>query len=117
MFRYALASGLSLLAVVANASPLEARASCTISTYTDVSNVSGCTTITIAKQTVPGGKSLALTGLKDGTTVQLSGDVTFGTGTYWTGTLFSLSGGKIAFNGNGHTIDGNGAYYCGYLLP
>lgn len=111
MFRYVLASGLSFLVVVANAAPLEARASCTISTYTDVSNVSGCTTITIAKQTVPGGKSLALTGLKDGTTVQLSGDLTFGTGTYWTGNLFSLSGGKITFNGNGHTIDGNGAYY------
>ncbi|KAG8806635.1 hypothetical protein FRC18_006001, partial [Serendipita sp. 400] len=85
--------------------------SCTIKTYTDAINLSSCTSITIAAQTVPAGQSLNVTGLKDGTTVTLSGDISFGTGVHWTGTLFTLSGGKISFNGNGHTINGNGAYY------
>lgn len=108
------ALALSLLNNGINATPVELvpRASCTISTYTDVSNVSGCTAITIAGQTVPAGQTLALSGLADGTTVTLSGNVNFATGTYWTGNLFSLSGGKIAFDGKGHTINGNGAWYC-----
>lgn len=102
-----------VLPFLTNATPVElaARASCTVSTYTDVANVSACTAITIAGQTVPAGQTLALSGLKDGTTVTLSGNIVFATGTHWTGNLFSLSGGKIAFDGKGHTIDGNGAWY------
>jgi polygalacturonase len=105
---------LSLFTKDVNAVPAELtpRDICTIATYTDVSNVSGCTSITIAGQTVPAGESLALSDLKDGTTVTLSGDIVFATGVHWKGNLFSLTGGQIAFNGNGHTIDGNGAWYC-----
>jgi hypothetical protein len=103
---------LSGLALGVTATNLSARSSCIINSYTDASNLLGCSIITIAAQTVPGGQSLALTGLADGTTVELAGNITFGTGTDWSGNLFSLSGGRITFNGNGYTIEGNGAYYC-----
>jgi galacturan 1,4-alpha-galacturonidase len=118
MFPFTILAALavSLLADNVNATPvgLIPRASCTVATYTDVSNVLGCTSITIAGQTVPAGKSLALSGLKAGTTVTLSGDIVFATGKHWTGNLFSLTGDNITFNGNGYTIDGNGAWYCEY---
>jgi len=114
LFAVLAALTLSLLFQDVNAAPAELtpRDACTITTYTDVSNVSGCTSITIAGQTVPAGESLALSSLKDGTTVTLSGDIVFATGIHWTGNLFSLIGGQIAFDGNGYTIDGNGAWYC-----
>ncbi|CAG7846073.1 Endo-polygalacturonase Short=PG; AltName: Full=Pectinase; Flags: Precursor [Serendipita indica DSM 11827] len=104
MFSYStyLSLGCSFLALAANAAP---------ATLATRASFSGCKTITIAAQTVPAGKSLALTNLADGTTVQLAGDISFGTGVHWTGNLFTLQGGKIIFNGNGHTINGNGAYY------
>jgi polygalacturonase len=104
----------SLFTKDVNAAPAELtpHSICTISTYTDVSNISGCTSITIAGQTVPAGESLALSDLKNGATVTLSGDIVFATGIHWKGNLFSLTGGQIAFNGNGHTIEGNGAWYC-----
>lgn len=114
LFAVLAALTLSLFAKDVNAAPAEStlRDTCTITTYTDASDVSGCSSITIARQTVPAGESLALNGLKDGTTVTLSGDIVFATGIHWKGNLFSLTGGQIAFDGNGYTIDGNGAWYC-----
>jgi polygalacturonase len=44
--------------------------------------------------------------------VTLTGDITFSTGVHWNGTLFWLSGGEITFDGGGHTINGNGQWYC-----
>jgi len=40
----------------------------------------------------------------------MAGDITFGTAN-WAGPLFQITGTNVVFNGNGHTFNGNGAYY------
>ncbi|KAH8101734.1 endo-polygalacturonase PG1 [Cristinia sonorae] len=81
----------------------------TISSLDDVSAAVKCTTVNINSFTVPAGKTFNLA-LASGTTVNMLGDVTFGTKN-WDGPLFQVSGSNIVFNGNGHTFNGNGPFY------
>ncbi|KAI1180240.1 glycoside hydrolase [Nemania sp. FL0916] len=70
-----------------------------------------CSTIVLSSLQVPGGKTLNLENLKDGTTVVFEGTTTFGYAE-WEGSLFSVSGNKITVKGaQGSVLDGQGALY------
>ncbi|KAF8600039.1 hypothetical protein BDV93DRAFT_546613 [Ceratobasidium sp. AG-I] len=99
---------LAIPALVA-AAPTGKRCTGTIASLNDVAAAQKCTTININAFTVPAGKTFALS-LISGTTVNMLGDVKFGVAN-WAGPLFSVSGTKIVFNGNGHTFDGQGPSY------
>lgn len=87
-------------------------AGCTITSLSDVSNaVANCTAITISSFTVPAGQTFSLKNLKTGTTVTVSGNVTFGTGVFWSGNMFELSGKNVTFDGQGNWFNGNGQFY------
>ncbi|KAF7278483.1 hypothetical protein GWI33_008385 [Rhynchophorus ferrugineus] len=94
--------------IAASASPL--NASCTVSSYSDVSSAtSGCSTITLESFTVPAGKTLTLK-LKTSATVNLVGRINFAYHE-WNGPLVEVSGSKVTFNGAGGYFDGEGANY------
>ncbi|CAE6468738.1 unnamed protein product [Rhizoctonia solani] len=106
--RFSLAIAALPVALVA-ASPAGKRCTGTISSLDDVAAAQKCTTININAFTVPAGKTFAISAL-DGTTINMLGDVRFGVAN-WPGPLFSITGNKLVFNGNGHTFDGQGASY------
>ncbi|KAI0766299.1 endo-polygalacturonase PG1 [Irpex lacteus] len=113
-----LASVVLALSLSAFASPVNTTetltseaAACTgtISSLDDVADAVKCTTVVINGFTVPAGETFNLE-LASGSTVTMNGDVVFGTQN-WDGPLFQISGSNINFNGNGHTFDGQGAFY------
>ncbi|CAE6441762.1 unnamed protein product [Rhizoctonia solani] len=106
--RFSLALSVLPAALVA-AVPSGKRCTGTISSLNDVAAAQKCTTININAFTVPAGKTFAISAL-DGTTVNMLGDVKFGVAN-WAGPLFSITGNRLVFNGNGHTFDGQGASY------
>ncbi|KAI0195153.1 glycoside hydrolase [Xylaria flabelliformis] len=72
---------------------------------------SSCSTIVLSSLQVPGGKTLNLEKLNDGTTVIFEGTTTFGYAE-WEGSLFSVSGNSITVKGaEGSVLDGQGALY------
>ncbi|KAI1798376.1 endo-polygalacturonase PG1 [Ganoderma leucocontextum] len=81
----------------------------TISSLDDVDNVVKCMTVNVNSFTVPAGKTFDLD-LASGTTVNLRTWATFAVKN-WAVPLFQISGKSITFNGNGHTVDGNGPSY------
>lgn len=96
-------------ALLAEASPLEKRDSCTLSGKTAGGGLSNCATVTVNNVEVPSGKTLDLTGLQDGATVNFVGQVTFDYDE-WVGPLVSISGKNIKVVGkSGHLLDGDGA--------
>ncbi|ODV61960.1 endo-polygalacturonase [Ascoidea rubescens DSM 1968] len=114
-----LASLSILLAILSNVSsrPLEApklskRDDCIINTssFGSISSIQkNCKTIVVENLTVPKGKTLDLSSLKEGSTVTFKGKTTF---EYkeWKGPLIKISGKKIKVTGkSGHVIDGDGS--------
>ncbi|KAI2630445.1 glycoside hydrolase [Xylaria nigripes] len=70
-----------------------------------------CSTIVLSSLEVPGGETLNLEGLNDGTTVIFEGTTTFGYAE-WDGSLFSVSGNRITVKGAANSVlDGQGALY------
>ncbi|GAW22351.1 hypothetical protein ANO14919_118880 [Xylariales sp. No.14919] len=70
-----------------------------------------CSTIVLSSLQVPGGETLDLEGLNDGTTVVFEGTTVFGYAE-WEGSLFSVSGNNITIRGaEGNVLDGQGALY------
>ncbi|KAF3013316.1 hypothetical protein E8E14_011116 [Neopestalotiopsis sp. 37M] len=70
-----------------------------------------CSTIVLSALTVPGGETLDLEDLNDGTTVVFEGTTTFGY-SEWSGPLFAVSGNDITVRGEaGSVLDGQGALY------
>ncbi|GAA5863360.1 hypothetical protein JCM8547_006958 [Rhodosporidiobolus lusitaniae] len=92
-----------------SSSPLKKRDSCTISSLDDVDEAVKCSEINIESFEVPAGETFDLD-LEDGTTVNVLGDITFGT-SHWEGPLVQVEGTDITFNGNGYKWDGQGSYY------
>ncbi|KAI0145362.1 glycoside hydrolase [Xylariaceae sp. FL1272] len=89
--------------------------SCTFSGSLGYSSASvskkSCSTIVLSDLQVPGGTTLNLEDLNDGTTVIFEGTTTFGY-SEWEGSLFSVSGNKITVKGaEGSKLDGQGALY------
>ncbi|KAI1261161.1 glycoside hydrolase family 28 protein [Xylariaceae sp. FL1019] len=89
--------------------------SCTFSGSLGYSSASvsknACSTIVLSDLQVPGGETLDLEDLNDGTTVIFEGTTTFGYAE-WEGSLFSVSGNKITVKGaEGSKLDGQGALY------
>ncbi|KAI0486955.1 glycoside hydrolase [Xylaria cf. heliscus] len=89
--------------------------SCTFSGSLGYSSASvskaSCSTIVLSSLQVPGGQTLNLEKLNDGTTVIFEGTTTFGYAE-WTGSLFSVSGNRITVKGaEGSVLDGQGALY------
>jgi polygalacturonase len=92
-----------------------AAGSCTFSGSLGYSSASvskaSCSTIVLSSLQVPGGKTLNLEKLNDGTTVIFEGTTTFGYAE-WEGSLFSVSGNGITVKGApGSVLDGQGALY------
>ncbi|KAI1431154.1 glycoside hydrolase [Xylaria sp. CBS 124048] len=88
---------------------------CTFSGSSGYSSASAsktsCSTIVLSFLQVPGGKTLNLEGLNDGTMVIFEGTTTFGYAE-WEGSLFSVSGNSITVKGAaGSVLDGQGALY------
>ncbi|KZP09160.1 glycoside hydrolase family 28 protein [Athelia psychrophila] len=122
MFKITSAFVASLLAAqlaVATPTPADAhlgkRCTATISSASDVTAANlACTTINIEPFTMTAGVTLAITGLASGTAVNLLGEVTFGVSN-WAGPLFEIGtssdSGTFTFNGNDHTLNGQGASY------
>ncbi|KAI1310973.1 glycoside hydrolase [Xylaria venustula] len=89
--------------------------SCTFSGSLGYSSASvskaSCSTIVLSSLQVPGGETLNLEDLNDGTTVVFEGTTTFGYAE-WEGSLFSVSGNGITVKGaEGSVLDGQGALY------
>ncbi|KAJ7301719.1 polygalacturonase [Mycena albidolilacea] len=81
----------------------------TITSLTDVAAAVACTTINVNGFSVPAGSTFSLA-LLAGTTVNILGDISFGTKN-WAGPLFSITGTNVTFNGNDHTFNGQGSFY------
>ena len=113
-FTFASLSVLLTLLAAINGQPLVKRDSCTInsSTFSSLATIKkSCSAITVDSLTVPKGKTLDLTSLKDGTTVTFKGTTTFGY-QEWEGPLIKVTGKKIKVTGaTGHVINGNGAQW------
>ncbi|KIM89492.1 glycoside hydrolase family 28 protein [Piloderma croceum F 1598] len=89
------------------------RCTATIRSAADITSANlACSTINIESFTMTAGKTLALSGLSNGATVNLLGDITFGFKN-WAGPLFEISSnsGNFTFNGNGKTLNGQGVSY------
>ncbi|KAF8691002.1 Glycosyl hydrolases family 28, partial [Rhizoctonia solani] len=90
---------------------LETRDTCTINSLSTVTAAEKCSTITIDAFTVPAGQKLVISA-PNKATINMNGNITATDTTFKTsGPLFTLSGTGINFNGNGFTIDGQGAKY------
>ncbi|KAJ7730443.1 glycoside hydrolase [Mycena metata] len=85
------------------------RCTGTISSLSDVAAAQVCTTIIINSFTVPGGQTFTISAAT-GATITMAGDVTFGFAE-WAGPLMLVSGTNVTFNGNGHTLFGQGDLY------
>lgn len=71
-----------------------------------------CSSVTFNAVQVPGGKTLDLSGLSAGTTVNFSGRTTFGVSQGFAGPLLSIGGSNIVVTGASDAIlDGQGASY------
>ncbi|MCJ1307702.1 hypothetical protein MMC25_001350 [Agyrium rufum] len=100
------------LALIANANPVERRAtatSCTVTEYSSIpSAIAACTDITLQNVAVPGGQTLDISKLQTGTKVTFAGTTTFGYYN-WTGNLMQFGGKDITITSAvGAIIDGNG---------
>ncbi|KAJ7717474.1 pectin lyase fold/virulence factor [Mycena metata] len=89
--------------------PTVKRCTGTISSLADVAAAQVCTTIIINSFTVPGGQIFTINAAT-GATITMAGDVTFGFAE-WAGPLMLVSGQNVTFNGNGHTLFGQGDLY------
>lgn len=93
----------------------ERSGSCTFSGSNGYASASkskaSCSTIVLESLTVPAGKTLDLTNLKDGTTVIFEGTTKWSYKA-WAGPLLSVSGTDITVKGaSGHKLDGQGALW------
>ncbi|KAF7339121.1 Glycoside hydrolase family 31 protein [Mycena venus] len=89
--------------------PMAKRCTGTISSLADVAAAQVCATIIINSFTVPGGQTFTINAAT-GATITMAGDVTFGFAE-WAGPLMLVSGNNVTFNGNGHTLFGQGDLY------
>jgi polygalacturonase/galacturan 1,4-alpha-galacturonidase len=107
---FTLACSLAAGALLASASSIDARGSCTFTTAAAAkAGKSGCSTIILNNIAVPAGTTLDLTGLTSGTHVTFEGITTFGY-EVWSGPLISISGSDITVTGaSGHLIDCDGS--------
>jgi len=95
------------------ATPFEKSASCTFSSYADITGVTKCSSITLQGPfTVPANKVIDLTGLTAGTTITIQGTITFAKGTLdETNYLLTISGKSIDIDGTNGILNGNGPLY------
>nr|BAH29710.1 endopolygalacturonase 2 precursor [Agroathelia rolfsii] len=122
MARVSTLLGASMLIASAYAAPhanstevIGKRCTATIKSASDITSDNlKCTTINIESFTMTAGETMALTNLASGTTVNLLGEVTFGF-REWAGPLFEIGAssdsGTFTFNGNGYSLNGQGASY------
>ncbi|KAJ7927792.1 glycoside hydrolase [Mycena leptocephala] len=89
--------------------PMAKRCTGMISSLADVAAAQVCTTIIINSFTVPGGQTFTINAAASAT-ITMAGDVTFGFAE-WAGPLMLVSGTNVTFNGNGHTLFGQGDLY------
>ncbi|KAJ1550579.1 hypothetical protein HK096_006138, partial [Nowakowskiella sp. JEL0078] len=90
-----------------------ATSACTATSYAGIANVKSCTSILLKGPfTVPANNVIDLTGLKSGTTIQITGTITFAKGTLdKTNDLLTIGGSSITVDGTGGILDGSGPSY------
>ncbi|KAJ3211240.1 hypothetical protein HDU82_006333 [Entophlyctis luteolus] len=99
-------------AIVASPVALEKKSTCVVSSYAGFADCVSSTTIAIEGPfTVPANSVVDWSGLKSGTTITLTGTVTFAKGTLTTSDhLITVGGSAITFSGTG-TLYGSGEDY------
>nr|AAF68403.1 endopolygalacturonase [Chondrostereum purpureum] len=101
---------LALSSVVAAMPSRESkRATCTVKSVADSSDIAGCSVVTIDSFTVPAENTVIMKP-DSGATVTMTGDITFDKTTL-DGPLFTIQGTDIKFDGGNHKFDGNGTVY------
>jgi len=93
--------------------PEETFASCTFTSYDQISGVGSCNPLTLQGPfTVPANKVISLAGLASGTHVNFKGTITFAKGTLSSSNyLITVSGNNLVIDGTGATLNGNGPEY------
>ncbi|KAF9344318.1 hypothetical protein BGX26_004531 [Mortierella sp. AD094] len=108
---FAIITAFAATAVIA--SPIEKRAGCTATSYEQIAGTKSCSSIAIQGPfTVPANKVIDLSGLKAGTTVKITGTITFAKGNLdINNDLITFSGTNIKVDGTSGTLDGSGPQY------
>ncbi|RUS24062.1 pectin lyase fold/virulence factor, partial [Jimgerdemannia flammicorona] len=103
----------AFLATTAVASPVEIDSSCTATSYDQIAATKTCTAITIQGPfTVPANSKIDLTGLITGTTITITGKITFAKGTLdESNNLVTIGGSDITIDGSNGSFDGSGPDY------
>ncbi|KAG0278824.1 hypothetical protein BGZ96_002218 [Linnemannia gamsii] len=103
----------ALAATAVMAAPAKGRAACVATSYDQIAGTKGCSAITIQGPfTVPANKKIDLTGLKSGTTIKISGTITFAKGNLdKNNDLVTIGGTNIKIDGTSGKFDGNGPLY------
>ncbi|KAF9159946.1 hypothetical protein BGX20_002738 [Mortierella sp. AD010] len=107
----AIITALAATAVVA--SPIEKRSSCTATSYKQIAGTKSCSSIVIQGPfTVPANEVIDLTGLKTGTTVKITGTITFAKGNLdMNNNLITFGGANIKIDGTSGVLNGSGPLY------
>ncbi|KAF9902745.1 hypothetical protein BX616_001842, partial [Lobosporangium transversale] len=103
----------AILATTVIAGPVQTRAGCTATSYEQIAGTKGCSAIVIQGPfTVPANKKIDLTGLKTGTTIKITGTITFAKGNLGKDhDLVTIGGSNINIDGTKGVFDGNGPAY------
>ncbi|KAG0357658.1 hypothetical protein BGZ54_000236 [Gamsiella multidivaricata] len=92
---------------------MEKRAACTATSYDGIAGTKSCSAIVIQGPfTVPANKKVDLTGLKAGTTIKITGTITFAKGNLGKNDdLVTISGTNIKIDGSNGILNGSGPKY------
>ncbi|KAG0376301.1 hypothetical protein BGX24_007934 [Mortierella sp. AD032] len=95
------------------AAPTKERVGCVATSYEQIAGTKSCSTIAIQGPfTVPANKMIDLTGLKSGTTITITGTITFAKGNLDKNhDLITIGGSNIKVDGTKGTLDGSGPLY------
>ncbi|KAF9358545.1 hypothetical protein BGX26_001489 [Mortierella sp. AD094] len=106
-------TALAATVAIASAGPIEKRAGCTATSYEQIAGTKSCSAIVIQGPfTVPANKMIDLTGLKTGTTIKITGTITFAKGTLSKDNdLVTIGGTNIKIDGTTGILNGSGPQY------
>ncbi|KAF9118407.1 hypothetical protein BGX30_004591 [Mortierella sp. GBA39] len=103
----------AFVATAVVAAPAKGLAGCVATSYDQIAGTKACTAITIQGPfTVPANKKIDLTGLKTGTTIKITGTITFAKGNLDVNNdLVTIGGTNINIDSTSGTFNGSGPLY------
>ncbi|KAF8956130.1 hypothetical protein BGZ46_002435, partial [Entomortierella lignicola] len=103
----------AVMATAVIASPIEKRTGCTATSYAQIAGTKSCSSIVIQGPfTVPANQVIDLSGLKAGTTLKITGTITFAKGNLdGNSHLITIGGTNIHVDGTTGILNGNGPLY------